>query len=65
MRLSLANEPAYGITSTEFDDTKSGHPERRFVYGPKGIVARVEVDPQGVGAWQPMKVTPARRVASR
>ena len=60
-----ANEPAYAITATEFDDSKSGHPERRFIYGPKGNVARVEVDPQGIGAWQPMKTPPTRRVASR
>jgi hypothetical protein len=55
-----ANEPAYAITSTEFDDSKSGHPERRFIYGPDGSVARVEVDPQGIGAWQPMKTQTTR-----
>jgi hypothetical protein len=45
-------EPAYAIVSTEFDDSGSGRPERRFVYGPKGSIARVEVDRDGTRNWQ-------------
>jgi len=45
-------EPAYGIIATEFDDSRSGHPERRFVYGANGQVARVEIDPAGSGDWR-------------
>jgi len=55
-------EPAYAITSTEFDDSKAGHPERRFIYAPDGTVARVEIDPQGINAWEPMRV-PSSRLA--
>jgi hypothetical protein len=43
------NEPAYGITSTAFDDSGSGRPERRFVYGRDGSIDRVELDPDGDG----------------
>jgi hypothetical protein len=64
-REHAAGEPAYAITATEFDDSKSGHPERRFTYAANGAVARVDVDPQGTGAWVPMRVTPAARLASR
>ena len=49
LEASGPGEPAYGITSSSFDDTGSGRPERRFVYGPGGSVARVEVDPDGDG----------------
>jgi hypothetical protein len=45
-------ESAYAITATSFDDSGSGHPERRFVYGPKGTIARVETDPDGAGNWR-------------
>ena len=48
-----AAEPAYAISATAFDDSGSGRPERRFVYGPKGAVARVEYDRDGSGQWQP------------
>jgi len=47
-----AGEPAYAITATSFDDSGSGRPERRFVYGPKGTIARVEIDPDGTGNWR-------------
>jgi hypothetical protein len=47
-------EPAYTITATEFDDSGSGRPERRFVYGAGGTIARVEVDPDGDGTYTPM-----------
>jgi hypothetical protein len=60
-----ANEPAYAIASTEFDDSKSGRPERRFIYGSNGAIARVEVDPQGTGAWQLMKTPPPPKAAQR
>jgi len=43
--------PAYGVISTSFDDSGSGRPERRFVYGPGGAIARVEIDPKGDGQW--------------
>jgi hypothetical protein len=53
-------EPAFAITATAFDDSRSGRPERRFVYGPRGTIARVEVDPDGDGAWdtRPAGATP-------
>jgi hypothetical protein len=47
-----AGEQAYAITATSFDDSGSGRPERRFVYGPKGTIARVEIDPDGTGNWR-------------
>jgi len=37
-----AGEPAYAISATAFDDSGSGRPERRFVYGPRGTIAKVE-----------------------
>jgi hypothetical protein len=43
--------PPYAITSTAFDDSGSGRPERRFFYGPKGTIARVEIDPDGDGVF--------------
>ena len=49
------NEPAYGISSTAFDDTGSGRPERRFLYGPRGSIASVEVDPNGNGVFHPLQ----------
>ena len=45
-------EPAYAISSTEFDDSGSGRPERRFVYGADGKIARVEFDEEGTGQWR-------------
>lgn len=45
-------EPAYAISATAFDDSGSGRPERRFVYGPKGSIAKVEFDRDGTGSWQ-------------
>jgi len=45
-------EPAYAISATAFDDSGSGRPERRFVYGPKGSIAKVEFDRDGTGNWQ-------------
>lgn len=47
-----AGEPAYAISSTEFDDSGSGRPERRFIYGPGGRIARVEFDDEGTGNWR-------------
>jgi hypothetical protein len=38
-------EPSYAITSTAFDESGSGHPERRFIYGPNGSIERVELGP--------------------
>jgi hypothetical protein len=49
------NEPGYTITSTTFDDTGSGRPERRFVYGPAGTIARVELDLDGDGTFTPRR----------
>ena len=49
-------QPAgYTITATAFDDTGSGRPERRFVYGDRGAIARVEIDPEGDGLFVPVK----------
>jgi hypothetical protein len=48
-----AGEPAYAIASAAFDDTGRGTPQRRFVYGHKGQIARVEVDPDGDGQFNP------------
>ena len=47
--------PPYAITSTAFDDSGSGRPERRFVYGPKGSIVRVELDPDGDGVFAALK----------
>jgi hypothetical protein len=58
-----ASEPAYAITATAFDDTGSGHPERRFVYASNGTVGRVEIDPQGTGDWQ-VRPVPSVALAS-
>ena len=46
--------PAYAITSTAFDESGRGKPTRRFVYGAKGAIARVEVDPDGDGLFTPL-----------
>jgi hypothetical protein len=55
-------EPAYTITSTEFDDSGSGRPERRFVYGPGGVIARVEIDRSGSGKFEPIQATSEKPV---
>lgn len=39
------------VVSTKFDDSKSGKPERRFVYGHNGAIARVEFDRDGDGVF--------------
>jgi hypothetical protein len=56
-----ANEPAYAITSSAFDDTGSGRPERRFIYGPRGTIARVEIDPDGDGVFAPARASSTNR----
>lgn len=48
-----AGEPAYAIASAAFDDIGRGTPQRRFVYGHKGQIALVEVDPDGDGRFDP------------
>jgi hypothetical protein len=48
---ALPGEPAYAITSVAYDDSGIGRPQRRFVFGPKGAVARVELDPDGDGTF--------------
>ena len=53
-------EPAYAISATAFDDSGSGRPERRFVYGPKGSIARVEFDRDGSGNWQTRALSAAK-----
>lgn len=55
------NEPGYAITSTAFDDSGSGRPERRFVYGPGGSIVRAEVDPDGDGVFTSGPVGARRR----
>lgn len=44
-----AGDPPYTIESVAFDDTGRGTPQRRFFYGPRGDVIRVEIDPDGDG----------------
>jgi hypothetical protein len=46
------NEPGYAITASAFDDSGSGRPERRFVYGSNGSISRVEFDQDGDGAFE-------------
>ena len=41
------------VVSTLFDDSKRGKPERRFVYGRNGAIARIEWDRDGDGAFAP------------
>ena len=50
------------ITSTAIDEIGRGKPTRRFVYGARGAIARVEVDPDGDGIFVPLK--PGARGAS-
>jgi hypothetical protein len=47
-------EPAYAITSAAFDDSGRGTPGRRFQYGDNGQIAKVEVDADGDGRFEPM-----------
>lgn len=54
-RKAGCNEPAYAITSTALDDTGSGRPERRLVYGPTGSIARIEIDPDGDGVFAALR----------
>ena len=42
------------VIATLFDDSRRGKPERRFVYGHNGAIARVEVDPDGDGVFAPL-----------
>jgi hypothetical protein len=48
-------QPAYAIASSAFDDEGRGVPQRRFVYGEKGSVDRVEIDPDGDGHFEPQR----------
>jgi hypothetical protein len=57
---SAPGEPAYAITSAAFDDEGRGVPGRRFFYGEKGHVERVEVDPDGDGSFESMNRADAR-----
>jgi hypothetical protein len=50
---SSQQQPEYSIVSTSFDDTGRGRPDRRFVYGPNGTIARVELDADGDGVFVP------------
>lgn len=50
-----AGQPVdYTITATSFDDSGSGRPERRFVYGAQGAIAQVEIDTKGDGNFVPV-----------
>ena len=51
--LSANGSADFVVVSTLFDDSKRGKPERRFVYGHNGAIARVEVDPDGDGVFTP------------
>jgi hypothetical protein len=44
-------DAGYAVTSTAFDDSGTGRPNRRFVYGPGGSIDRVELDPDGDGVF--------------
>ena len=44
-----AGELPYAITSTAVDESGSGEPERRFIFGPDGSIARTEMRPN-IGA---------------
>ena len=46
-----SGDPEYAVIATSFDDTGSGRPERRFVYGSGGAIQRVELDPDGDGVF--------------
>jgi hypothetical protein len=61
----IAGAPQYGITATSFDDTGSGRPERRFIYGPGGAIVRVEIDPNGDGHWVLRSQPPVLRASTR
>jgi hypothetical protein len=50
---AMIGEPTYAIASAAFDDLGRGTPQRRFFYGEHGRVARVEVDPDGDGRFEP------------
>ena len=52
-----STEPSYAVIATSFDDSGSGRPERRFVYGPGGSIDRIEVDPDGDGVFERMTAT--------
>jgi hypothetical protein len=47
-----AGQPSYAIASSAFDDEGRGTPQRRFVYGEKGSIERVEIDPDGDGTFE-------------
>lgn len=53
-------QPMGAIRMTAFDDSGSGRPERRFVYGTGGSITRVEVDPDGDGVFTPVGREPRR-----
>jgi hypothetical protein len=46
------------VVATKFDDSKSGRPERRFVYGQNGAIAQVEFDRDGDGVFTAAATTP-------
>jgi hypothetical protein len=52
--------PPYAITSTAIDETGAGRPTRRFIYGPNGTIARVEVDRAGNGVFVPLPAPPSQ-----
>jgi hypothetical protein len=47
--------PPYTITSSAFDETGSGKPTRRLIFGARGTIARIEVDPDGDGKFVPLE----------
>lgn len=48
---SPGESPEYSVVSTGIDETGSGRPERRFVFGAGGALVRIEVDPDGDGVF--------------
>jgi hypothetical protein len=45
----------YAIVATSVDELGRGRPNRRFIYGPGGAVARIEVDANGDGVFEPSR----------
>lgn len=57
----VAGLPPYTIVSSAFDDSGSGRPERRMIFGPNGQVLRVEVDKKGDGVFTLLSGNPVKR----
>jgi hypothetical protein len=47
--------PPYTITSSAFDETGGGKPTRRLIFGERGTLVRIEVDPESDGIFVPLR----------